>query len=106
MEDRLGETLALYLARRRRIRYTIRYPALDVLARGRGAEAAGALFGYSVPPRSQMSPGPARRGRLTAAGGRDDPGRALVRRAMFPVKHRPCVAKEGIRYESGAAPQR
>jgi hypothetical protein len=32
MEDRLGETLALYLARRRRIRYAIRYPALHVLA--------------------------------------------------------------------------
>ena len=47
-----------------------------------------------------------RAGPVDSRRGRDDPCRALVRPALFPVKHGSGVAKEGIRCESGAAPQR
>ena len=77
VEDELGRTLALP-------------PGSRVLDAGCGeGDAVG------------CSPGP-----VDSRRGRDDPCRALVRSAVFPVKHGSGVAKEGIRCESGAAPQR
>ncbi len=64
---------------------------------GRPRTSHGSPPAEVLPPRTRV---------VDSRRGRDDPCRALVRPVVFHGKHGSGVAKEGIRCDSGAAPQR